>query len=44
MSRSPADILAAAVSAAVLAAAPGAIAQDRAAERPTIRDLGRAPG
>jgi len=44
MSRSPADILAAAVSAAVLVAAPGANAQDGAAERPTIRDLDRAPG
>src|SRR5690606_9085102 len=44
MSRSPADILAAGVFAAVLAAAPGAVAQETQGQRPTIRELGRAPG
>ncbi len=44
MSRSPAAVLAVAVSAAVLAAASGANAQVESAARPTIRDLGRAPG
>src|SRR5690606_21603306 len=44
MSRSPAAVLAVAVSAAVLAAASGVNAQDVAEARPTIRDLGRAPG
>ncbi|MND95300.1 Peptidase family S58 [compost metagenome] len=44
MARSPADILAAAVSAVVLAGATGALAQEGPAARPTIRDLGRAPG
>ena len=48
MSRSPADLLAAAVSAAVLAAVPGvapdAVAQEAQGPRPTLRDLGRAPG
>lgn len=44
MARSPADILAAAVSAVVLAVATGALAQEGPTARPTIRDLGRAPG
>lgn len=44
MSRSPADILAAGVFAAALAAAPGAVAQETQGQRPTIRELGRAPG